>query len=159
MRSTRHLRRTGLRLLAAVAVAAVLALIAAACGDSDDDAASTTAETSEPSSDTADDEEALASAVDELVAVCEDQDHARLRDLIGPGAQDRIRDQDNVFNEDVENITVLDREVSIDGDSATVTVTLEITLDGETSEAERVWEFEKVDDVWVLSAVPDCTFP
>ena len=158
MRSTRHLRRTGLRLLAAVAVAAALALIAAACGDSDD-AASTTAETSEPSSDTADDEEALASAVDELVAVCEDQDHARLRDLSGPGVQDRIRDQDNVFNEDLENITVLDREVSIDGDSATVTVTLEITLDGETSEAERVWEFEKVDDVWVLSAVPDCTFP
>ncbi len=143
MQSASRIPRSRLWILAAFAIITALTLMAASCGGSD----SATV-----------DETALLNAVDELVAACNDRDHGRLQDLAGVGTQDRIRGQDNMFNDDVENVTVLDREVSIDGDSGVVKVMLEVTIDGETSEAERVWEYEKVDGVWVLSAVPDCTF-
>ncbi len=137
--------RRRFRLLATLAIAVATVLTATACGD--------------PGSGTAEDVAALTSAVDELVVVCDDGDHARMADLTGKGIPDRDRDQDNVFNPDVENVSVLDRDISIDGDSATVTVTLEVAIDGDTGEVERVWDFEKVDDAWVLSSVPDCLFP
>lgn len=133
------------RFFALLALVLVLALAASACGD-------------DKQSDTAGDDAALVAATDDLVATCKDRDHARLRDLSGAGIQDRIRDQDNVFNDDVDDVVILDRQVTIDGDTATVTVTLEVAINGETREIERVWEYQRVDDTWVLSAVPDCIF-
>ena len=135
------------RLFAALVSVLVLALVAAGCGD-DEGAFDATGG----------DEAALVAATDDLVATCNDRDHARLRDLSGAGIQDRIRDQDNVFNNDVDDIAVVDRRVTISGDTALVAVTLEIVINGETREIERVWKYQRIDDAWVLSAVPDCIF-
>ena len=137
------------QLVAALAVVLVTSLGVTACGSDD-------ATTSVPLN--ADDEAALIVASDELVAVCAEGDHARLADLSGPGIQGRTRDQDNVFNGAVESVVVVDRIVAVDGDTATVAVTLDVTIGGESSEVERIWAYERVDDAWVLSSVPDCLF-
>lgn len=132
------------RLLWLPAVLFTLALLAAACGG--DDTADTTTSTETTASDattstdssddssdddsddsgsdeSSDDEAALEAAADELVVVCADQDRDRLRDLSGDGTKDRVRDRDPLFSV-VDDLSVVDRVVSIDGDTATVTVTL-----------------------------------
>lgn len=166
------------RLLWLPAVLFTLALLAAACGG--DDTADTTTSTETTASDattstdssddssdddsddsgsdeSSDDEAALEAAADELVVVCADQDRDRLRDLSGDGTKDRVRDRDPLFSV-VDDLSVVDRVVSIDGDTATVTVTLEVTIDGEATQVDRVWTYGKVDGTWVLADVPDCLF-
>lgn len=149
-----------------------LALMAAACGDDDDTGSADTSEQSDDNGDDATtdddpadsgdetdpgDEAALETVSDEVVMACGDQDRDRLRDMSGDGIRDRIRDRDPLFSA-VDELTVTDRVISIDGDAATVTVTLDVTIGGETTEVERVWSYENVDGIWVLSDVPDCLF-
>lgn len=166
--SHRHLPRH--RRTALIAALGVVVLVPLACGDDDDDTATTGSPavtepvTSAPDTgapDTGapgDDEAALEAATAELLDVCLTRDRVRLRDLSGDGIQDRLRDQDmdRIFGAAVDEITVVERVIEIDGDVATVTVTLEVTVDGVTSELERVWVFERVDGVWVLAEPPDC---
>lgn len=126
----------------------------------DDSTTTSTSDDDDSSSTSVDDDDdvtALEVAADELAVVCADQDRDRLRDLSGDGTKNRVRDRDPLFSS-VDDLVVVDREVDVDGDTATVTVTLDVTIDGETSQVKRVWTYEKVDNVWVLSDVPDCLF-
>ncbi len=162
-RSTTGLLR---RLFPALALAIALALVVSACGDDDDSAVTEDAEETadDPSDDgptdtamTEDDEAALSEAVDDIAVACGAQNRDRLRDLGGAGIRDRIRDRDPLFTA-VDELTVVERVIDIDGDTATVTVTLDITVDGDNSQVERVWTYERVDGAWLLSDVPDCLF-
>ena len=154
------------RLLFVLTALLALTLVASACGDDDNETASTDA-TEKPvdastdngadGTETATGETALSDAADELAVACGGQDRDRLRDLSGAGIRDRIRDRDSLFSA-VDDLTVADRQIDIDGDSATVTVTLDVTIDGETSQVDRVWTYERVDGEWFLSDVPDCLF-
>ena len=166
----RLLSTTGLprRLLAFLVLAIALALVVSACGDDDDSAANDDTEqtaddpTDDGSTDTdtgaaEEDETAISEAVDDIAVACGAQDRARLRDMSGAGIRDRIRDREPLFTA-VDELTVVEREIDIDGDTATVTVTLDITIDGDTNQVERIWTYERVDGVWLLSEVPDCLF-
>lgn len=72
-------------------------------------------------------------------------------------SKNRVQDRDPLFSP-VDELDVANREITIDGDTATVTVTLDVTIDGETSQVDRVWTYERVDGTWVLLEVPDCIF-
>ena len=139
----------------ALGLVAVVATVGG-CGDDDDDTTEPTA--TSPGDAVSADEEALAEASDDLVDSCATRDRDRLRDLLADGVRDRIRDQDQLVAEDVEDVAVVSRDIAIDGDTATITVTLAVTIDGETTEVDRVWAYERIDGVWVLSDVPDCLF-
>lgn len=134
-------------------VAAVGLLVGlAACDTTDPDS-----DTATPAAATAD-EDAVLDTVDDVVIACQDQDRDRLRNALAEDAQDRIRDRDRLFAEDA-TIEVISRTVEVDGDTATVTVVLEVTRDGEATEVERVWVLERTDDgTWLLTDVPDCLF-
>ncbi len=157
-------RRWRQRVMVAVAVGAAV-LLGSTCGDDGSDTASTSGSVAVTvasvagvaSTVTTGEEAAVSAAVDDLAVACGAQDRDRLRDLSGDGVRDRVRDQDQLFTE-VEELTVIDREISITGDTATVTAMVEVTVDGDTSQVERVWTFERVDGVWLLSEVPDCLF-
>lgn len=156
MRSTSNGSNLLRRLLVVPATLLTLAMVASACSD-DDDTTDATEQTADNGADSAADEVALSDSADELVAACGAQDRDRLRDLGGAGVRDRIRDRDPLFSA-VDELTTVDRRIDIDGDTATVTVTLDVTIDGATSEVDRVWTYERVDGEWVLSDVPDCLF-
>lgn len=156
MRSTSNGSNLLRRLLVVLATLLTLAMVASACSD-DDDTTDATEQTADNGADSAADEVALSDSADELVAACGAQDRDRLRDLGGAGVRDRIRDRDPLFSA-VDELTTVDRRIDIDGDTATVTVTLDVTIDGATSEVDRVWTYERVDGEWVLSDVPDCLF-
>ena len=152
------------RLSIVLASLLALTMVVSACGDDDTAVTDATEQTVDDSTDdgtdgteTATDEAALSDAADELAVACGAQDRDRLRDLSGTGARDRIRDRDPLFSA-VDDLTVVDRQIDIDGDTATVTVTLDVGIDGETSRVERVWTYERVDGNWFLSDVPDCLF-
>ena len=53
------------------------------------------------------------------------------------------------------------REVQRDGDTATITATYEVSsAEGgdDTRRLERVWEFQRVEDGWLLSGLPSCSY-
>jgi hypothetical protein len=154
-------------LIVPLAVLVTVALAAAACGDDDDEAEVTdTPIVTTPATGTTApaDESALNEAVDEVLAALQQRDRDRLRDLSGGQLRDQARDQDferllQCVPDDAE-IDFISRDVEIDGSNATVTITFEVTQDGETTEVERVWEFELSEDgsTWLLMEFPDCPF-
>lgn len=136
----------------ALALMLALALGAAACGDADE------AAPSEPAAPAAATEEAT-DAVDDVLAACQDRDRDRLRDRLDDELADEVRDRDRdrLFAADDVTIELVSRTVEVDGDTATVTATFDVTRDGETTQVERVWVLELADDgTWVLTEVPDC---
>lgn len=161
-----------LRIFAIAAALTAVALMAgAACGDDDDDTTTDTPAATSPAeasptataSATGDDAAAVGEAADEVLSAIRDQDRDRIHDLTGDQLRQRIQDQD--FDQlatclpDGASIEMLSRTVETDGDSATVTVTLQVTDDSGTSQVERVWEFERQDDgTWALTELPDCPF-
>ncbi len=134
------------RLITTIFLSLLFSLVAAGCGGGS------------TGSDALTDEELLIAVTDEIAMACGDADPARINDLVGPGTQDRLRGQDNAFNPDTETVVVTDREITIVGDNASVIVTLEVTIDGDTSQADQTWEFVKVDGNWLLATIPDCSF-
>lgn len=150
--------RTFLILLAA------LALTLSACGTdtaTTDDAAATPS-VAGATTERSDDEAAIAAALDDITMACQDADRDRLRDHVADELHEplRDRDRDQLFHTDTDaTITLLSRTIEVDGDTATVTTVHEVTIDGETTEVERTWEFERTDDgTWVLTELPDCPF-
>lgn len=111
-------------------------------------------ETSDP------EEAAVVEAVDDVSAACGQRDRERLQARSADPVRDRLRDRDRnmLFGPDEDaTLTLLSRTVSIDGDTATVTVVHELTIDGTTTEVERTWVFERTaDGDWVLAELPDC---
>ena len=164
-------------LLRMFAMALILSLVFVACGDDEDDAAeatitpvAATASPTEPGSGageptaSADNQAAVEETADELLLAMQDRDHDRMRDFSGDRLKERSHDQDfehlATCMPEGASIQVVDRTVDIDNGTATVTQTLELTTaDGTTTEAERVWTFERADDgTWVLSEMPECPF-
>lgn len=142
-----------------IAMAVLLAAGLMACGETTD-----TDDTSTPVDETvspvAADAEVL-EALDDVIAACSDRDRDRLRDTLDPdlGDQVRDRDRDRLFADDDVTFDLVSRTVEVDGDTATVTAVFDVTDDGETTQVERVWVFERTDDgTWVLTDVPDCLF-
>ncbi|RIK35164.1 MAG: hypothetical protein DCC58_20790 [Chloroflexi bacterium] len=152
-------------------------LALAACGGDDDNGATattvgqtqvaptaTTVEQSVPTDATEADTGAVEEAVDAVVLVLQQRDRDRLRDLTGDQLRQRVRDQEldqlQTCIPEGATVEVLGRQVTIDGDTATVTVTLQLTsADGKTSTSERVWTFERqADGSWMLAELPDCPF-
>lgn len=108
-------------------------------------------------------DQALDDAIDEVVLSLRNQDRDRLRDGTGDRLRDRIQDRDldrlMACMPERADIDIVAREVAIDGDLATVTITFAITVDGESSEVERTWIFEQAaDGAWVLAELPTCPF-
>ena len=104
------------------------------------------------------DEADVVAAAEDVLAACQDRDLDRLRDRMGDGG-DQLRDQDRdrLWADDDAEFELLSTSVESDGDTATVTAVVEVTVDGETTEVERVWVFERDEDgEWVLTEVPDC---
>lgn len=153
--------------LSGMAVIAFVAFAFSACGDDDDDVASSPTasqvETGSPTASATGAEEDVSEAADDVFSAIRDMQRDRLRDLTGQALRDRARDQDydHLMECVPENaaIELISREVEISGDTAAVTVTFEVTRDGETYEVERVWEFERSEDgTWLLTEFPDCPF-
>lgn len=111
-----------------------------------------------------DDTTGLETAADEVFAAIQAHDRDRLRDATGDHDRQRIhdRDYDHLMECRPEGATmhVVDRTVTIQGDTATVVQTLELTTaDGQVSTVERTLTFERSDDErWVLTALPECPF-
>jgi hypothetical protein len=153
--------------LSGIVLIAFVAFAFSACGDDDDDVAgsptATQVETGSQTASATDAEEQVSEAVDDVFVAIRDTQRDRLRDLTGEGLRDRARDQDfdrlmECVPDDAE-IELISREVQVSGDTATVIVTFEITQDGEASEVERIWEFERADDgTWLLTEFPECPF-
>jgi len=120
------------------------------------------------------DQTALVTVSDAFVQNLRDQSHDRLQDLTGD--QQRLRDltsdqlQQQLTDQDLQRLTtcvpdgatvsVINRTVSVNGDTATVTVTLEMTAaDGTKSTVDRVLQFvQQSDGTWKLNALPECPF-
>lgn len=156
----------------------VLLLMFAACGDDDEDSTSTTAPTAVTSAtatspsgggtasavDPTAASQDVATAADNIILALQTHDRDRLHD--GSGDHLRTQDREHDFDRLLECVpegammTMVDREVTIDGDTASVVHTFEITTaDGETSTVERTMVFQ-LDDAgkWVLSEFPECPF-
>jgi predicted lipid-binding transport protein (Tim44 family) len=105
----------------------------------------------------------LNAAVDAILATLRDRDRDRLRGELGGQLRDRIRDQDldrlMTCVPAGATFEVVDRQITISGDTATVTITFSVTEDGKTTEVERVWTFTRQPDgTWLLSELPACPF-
>lgn len=89
-------------------------------------------------------------------------DRDRLHDITGDHLRENLREQDmdhlaSCIPEGT-TISVVDQKVEVAGDTATVTITLELTTaDGTKTTVDRTWSFEKdADGVWRLSELPEC---
>jgi hypothetical protein len=113
-----------------------------------------------PTGDTA----ALESETLGVTQAIQQRDRDRLQDVLGDQARERARDQDFQRLRDCvpdgATMTLLNRTVSITGDTATVTVTLQMpTFDGQTMTEDRVWTFQQQPNgTWKLTEFPDCPF-
>ena len=111
-----------------------------------------------------DDSAAVSAAVDEVLVAIQERDRDRLHDLSGDQLRDRTRDadRDHVVNclPEGASVQIVSRDVTITGDTATVTVTFEVTTaDGATQTVERVWTFARQPDgTWRLAEMPECPF-
>lgn len=159
----------------AAAIIIPLALTAAAC-DGDEEGTSARSPEAEAAEGTVEPGETLAAdvaaaedtaavevAVDDVFLVIQQRDQDRLRDFTGDKLQDRIQDQDlqqvATCIPDGTTVDLVSREVVVSGDTATATATFKITQDGETTDVQKVWEFQRQDDgTWALSALPECPF-
>jgi ketosteroid isomerase-like protein len=116
--------------------------------------------TAQPTDDTA----AVNAAVDDVLVAIRQHDRDRLHDLSGDRLRDRTHDADreHVVNclPEGASVQIVSRDVTITGDTATVTVTFEVTTaDGATQTVERVWTFARQPDgTWRLAELPECPF-
>jgi hypothetical protein len=146
-----------------ILVVAGLALLPAACGDDDgvtiSDDGTTTEETDRPGDQDRDrdrDRDRIHDAVADVLGACQDQDRDRLRDRTGDRDRDRLRDGTCDAVADGSEVSVVDEDIQVDGDDATVTLRLRVrTRDGETYELGDTWRFRWGDESgWVLSELP-----
>lgn len=126
----------------------------------DGSVATPTAGTATPSAE----QEALARLSDEVLQAMRHHDRDHMRTLMGAQMRQHMHDRDMHRLQTClpagASVTVVDRTVDIGDDTATVTMTIELTAaDGTKSTVTRVMEFARQPDgTWALSSVPACPF-
>ncbi len=105
---------------------------------------------------------AIQAAALRMVDAIRQHDRDQLHDMTGEHLREHLRDQDmdhlaSCVPEGT-GVRVVDQQVEINGDTATVRVTLELTAaDGAKTTVERTLAFAKdADGVWRLSEMPEC---
>ncbi len=108
------------------------------------------------------DEDEIHLAATHVLDAMQRHDRDRLHELSGHhlDGHDHDRDMDHLATCMPEHATarIVDQRVEIHGDTATSTVTLELTsVDGTKTTVERTWAFAKdTDGVWRLAELPQC---
>ena len=146
-----------------ILVVAALAFVPVACSDDDTTPASsdgtTTEEVDRPGDQVRDrdrDRDRIHQAMEDVLGACQDQDRDRLRDRTGEQDRDRLRDGSCDAVADGSEVSVVEEDIAVDGDEATVTLRLRVrSRDGETYELGDTWRFRWSDEAgWVLSELP-----
>lgn len=155
--------KTRRRALAATIAVLALSYGTLACGDDD---ATSTSDTTETTSAAATDEtpstdrdrdrdrDRIQDATMAIAAACQgDQDRLRdqVSDQLRDQLQDRLRDESCLL-EDAEDVAVTDEDIEIDGDRATVRVTVRHRNQGEDQGPQQLtWRFRwTAEDGWLL---------
>lgn len=132
----------------------VFSVIIAACGsdatlaDTDDSTTTSTTLSVE--------EGEVAAVADDVIDACQTRDRDRLRDLTGDQLRLQIQDRDyEQFFEDCDQNQIMERTVTVEGDSAQVRLRYRLR-DGD-EERECMFELERRGaGPWRLRAMPDC---
>jgi len=92
--------------------------------------------------------------VEIAVTACRQKDGELLAGLVSGGVPDAELEALFRQGRDVQlrSFTFPDE----DGDTVTVAVGLFIQRDGGAEEVERMWELERIGDVWLFTSLPDC---
>ena len=144
--------------LALIASLCVIAIVAAACGDGDGSSSGPTALPTAIEGPAAPDVTTLGDpglTVRNAVLACREKDADLLRSFVT--ADVSLSDIVALFARGSDVQLLVQSIPEPGGDTASVTVQLEIHRDGEVEDVERTWDLVRSDDgLWRLTELPDC---